>query len=115
MKIFGKTKILKNRKITILKNQNFEKSKFFRKTIFSKKKIRSKKCSIDFFFDDFFSEHHVRQPTLIRDASRAPRSDVAALRRKENNKNSHFGAENPRFCQKFRFLGANSQQLRDLL
>ena len=30
----------------------------------------------------FFRERHVRQPTLIQDASRAPRSDVAALRRK---------------------------------
>ena len=48
-----------------------------------------------FFFDDFFSEHHVRQPTLIRDASRAPRSDVAALRRKGNRQNRHFGAEIP--------------------
>ena len=51
----------------------------FRKNIFGRKNF-----SIEFFFDEFFSEHHVRQPTLIRDASRAPRSDVAALRRKGN-------------------------------
>ena len=37
----------------------------------------------------------VRQPTLIRDASRAPRSDVAALRRKGNRQNPGFGAEIP--------------------
>ena len=120
LKIFRKTKILKNRKIAILKNQNFEKSKIFRDFQNFRKNIFSKKNSIEkkfdrFFFDELFSEHHVRQPTLIRDASRAPRSDVAALRRKENSQNPHFGAENPRFCQKFRFLGANSQQLRDLL
>ena len=47
------------------------------------------------FFDETFSEHHVRQPTLIRDASRAPRSDVAALRRKGNRQNPGFGAEIP--------------------
>ena len=48
-----------------------------------------------FFFAETFSEHHVRQPTLIRDASRAPRSDVAALRRRGNSQNPRFGAEIP--------------------
>ena len=42
-----------------------------------------------------FSEHHVRQPTLIRDASRAPRSDVAALRRKGFRQNPRFWSRNP--------------------
>ena len=96
-----KIKILKNRKITILKNQNFEKSKIvrdfqnFRKNIVSKKYFSIEKKFDRFFFDEFFSEHHVRQPTLIRDASRAPRSVVAALRRKGNNQNPYFGAEIP--------------------
>ena len=73
----------------------FEIFKISEKICFRKNIVRSKKSSIDFFFDDFFSEHHVRQPTLIRDASRAPRSDVAALRRKGNSQNPHFGAEIP--------------------
>ena len=65
------------------------------KTIFSKKYFSIEKNFDRFFFDEMFSEHHVRQPTLIRDASRAPRSVVAALRRKGNSKNLHFGAEIP--------------------
>ena len=79
-----------------MKSRNiFEILKIFEKIFFRKNIFRSKKCSIDFFFDEMFSEHHVRQPTLIRDASRAPRSDVAALRRKGNRQNRHFGAEIP--------------------
>ena len=68
---------------------------FFEKIFFRKNIFRSKKISIVFFFDETFSEHHVRQPTLIRDASRAPRSDVAALRRKGNHQNPGFGAKIP--------------------
>ena len=41
----------------------------------------------------FFLERRVRQPTLIQDASRAPRSDVAGLRRKGHSTQSPPGAE----------------------
>ena len=93
---FRKMKISKNWKIKLLKIGKFSDfSKFSGKMFFSKKFFRSKKYFFKKLFDGIFSEHHFRQATLTRDASRAPRSDVAALRRKGNSQNPHFGAEIP--------------------
>ena len=93
-KIFRKMKISKNRKMKILKIEKFSDfSKNF-DFFFSNFFFRSKKY-FSIFFDENFSEHYFRQATLIHDASRAPRSDVAALRRKGNRQNPGFGAEIP--------------------
>ena len=85
---FRKTKFLKIEKFS--RFSKFSKKYFFEKIFFGRKKFRS-----TFFFDEICSDHHVRQPTLIRDASRAPRSDVAALRRKGNSQNPLFWSRNP--------------------
>ena len=70
-------------------------SKFSEKLFFSKNLFRSKKYFFENIFDENCSEHYFRQATLTHDASRAPRSDVAALRRKGNRQNPGFGAEIP--------------------
>ena len=103
------------------KNRNFGFSDFFIRFFKKLKKINfdfsfqqtkclSKKNSIDFFQNNIF-----HQAAPIQGASRAPRSDMATLRRKGNPGISQIWGQNHRFSEKFRFLGANSQQLRDLL
>ena len=93
--IFSKIEKSKNRKIEILKIEKISDfSKFSEKLFFSKNLFRSKKYFFENIFDENCSEHYFRQATLTHDASRAPRSDVAALRRKRNiclqkRKNEH--------------------------
>ena len=55
----------------------------------------AEKCLFRIFFDENFLERHFRQATLIQDASRAPSSDVATLRRKGDSVQSPPGAEIP--------------------